>query len=399
MNVSHPDIRCRRNARGFSLIEVLLAVLVLGLGLLGLAAVFPVVISQQREAVDDVASVAAAASVEAAVDTTAVLDGLEAILDMPGFSRLPVAPAGPTDEDWTALGTFLWQPTWSWNGQDAADRLLEEGVTVAGDGTVIRWDPTLPTPGFVNIPVGDPLHPGVTEIPISSRLIPSPYSGAAPQFVWDLVPRRTPDNRLQVAIFIRRIDTGIRVPSDYTLTDVVSQQRPTADVPLSVWTLPVGMSDADGRPSGRGAPFRSGGGRDPIYAAPIVLGAEVYDDPNILNNEESFDRLILRDPGPDEPQGLSLSYGENDIPLRAAAREGQILVDNLGQVREVLGEDTDANVGGARVVRVRPAFTASQAASLTSSSPGTREYNATVVRQVVFTTKPPARVIVRTVGR
>ena len=40
------------NRRAFSLIEGLIAVLVLGVGLLGLAAVFPVVITQQRDAVD-----------------------------------------------------------------------------------------------------------------------------------------------------------------------------------------------------------------------------------------------------------------------------------------------------------------------------------------------------------
>ena len=59
--------RTNQTRPGFSLVEVLIAILILGLGMLGLAAVFPVVIAQQREAVDTVRGEAAASTAEAIV--------------------------------------------------------------------------------------------------------------------------------------------------------------------------------------------------------------------------------------------------------------------------------------------------------------------------------------------
>ncbi|MFN9951596.1 MAG: prepilin-type N-terminal cleavage/methylation domain-containing protein, partial [bacterium] len=60
--------------RAFTLIEVLLGVLILGLGLLGLASVFPLVVKQQRAAQDVVRGVAAAGGAEAVLRGHSVLN-------------------------------------------------------------------------------------------------------------------------------------------------------------------------------------------------------------------------------------------------------------------------------------------------------------------------------------
>ncbi len=57
-----------RIRRAFSLIEILIAVIILGLGLLGLAALFPVVIREQRIGTDNVLGVTVANSARAIVD-------------------------------------------------------------------------------------------------------------------------------------------------------------------------------------------------------------------------------------------------------------------------------------------------------------------------------------------
>ena len=48
--------RCRRRhaTPGFSLIEVLMAIFILGIGVISIAALFPAGIAQQRQSVDDV---------------------------------------------------------------------------------------------------------------------------------------------------------------------------------------------------------------------------------------------------------------------------------------------------------------------------------------------------------
>src|SRR5690606_17226744 len=51
--------------RAFSLVEVLIAILVLGLGMLGLGAVFPAVISEQRRSFDSISGESVARQVEA----------------------------------------------------------------------------------------------------------------------------------------------------------------------------------------------------------------------------------------------------------------------------------------------------------------------------------------------
>ncbi len=73
--MTHDSRTHRRSAvpgsasRAFSLVEILIAILILGLGLLGLGAVFPAVIAQQRGAVEKTQGAAVAASAAATVST------------------------------------------------------------------------------------------------------------------------------------------------------------------------------------------------------------------------------------------------------------------------------------------------------------------------------------------
>ncbi|MAY74999.1 MAG: hypothetical protein CMJ31_09855, partial [Phycisphaerae bacterium] len=205
---------------GFTLVEVLLAVLVLGIGLLGLAAVFPVVIAQQRQSSETIAATGVAASVEAMLFDGDGAPGLRAILRDPGFGRLaainngePVAsynavgaPTGspqPSDANdaWVASGSLLWETTFTWQstGFGAHNRLIgsfpnlmgvnrladavrEVGLVQIGTGPYLEWDAdnadfTIDNGGGARIPgAWQPttnndanVHPGVTTLPVDAR--------------------------------------------------------------------------------------------------------------------------------------------------------------------------------------------------------------------------------------
>ena len=52
-----------KSGKAFTLVEVLLGIIILAVGLLGLASVFPLVVRQQREAQDTVVGVSAARAI------------------------------------------------------------------------------------------------------------------------------------------------------------------------------------------------------------------------------------------------------------------------------------------------------------------------------------------------
>jgi prepilin-type N-terminal cleavage/methylation domain-containing protein len=192
--------------RAFTLIEVLIGIIVLALGLLGLAAIFPAVVVQQRSASDAVQGESVAKSAKSMLlgfdKLNAPVNGWDAARDVPAVGRktLGAAMVGTSDI-----------PSWElpFVGTAGSAAFVSDSDT----GQITIGDPTKPTT--------------LVKIPARARLFPLPRRGSGsvsdePRYVWDFAVRRiisraeggnrraNIDDPLQVAIFVRRIDTGIR---------------------------------------------------------------------------------------------------------------------------------------------------------------------------------------------
>ncbi|MBS0187030.1 MAG: hypothetical protein JSS51_03105 [Planctomycetes bacterium] len=224
-----------RSTTGFTLVEVLLGIIILALGLLGLAAVFPLVVRQQRESQDTVVGVATGKGAEAVVAGNTALNS-------------PLMSGG-----WGKVSWELYKR--AFNNKNSGRVQWDEAFQQLGTLGAIYND----TGEFrVNSDLG--LLNDVLIKP-SDRVIPSTGSGATPQFVWDIAPSLAAPvtatqlpaqpvfQPLRVTVFVRRIDPGIRVPSNKSLGQVLADGRDGQGRPV----YPVG-ANSDGTPSldGRG---------------------------------------------------------------------------------------------------------------------------------------------------
>jgi prepilin-type N-terminal cleavage/methylation domain-containing protein len=313
-------------SRGFSLIEVLIAIVVLALGLLGLAAVFPVVLTQQRDATDTVQGVSAARSVGEY---------------LAGHGRLNQKPAPNADQaipgNRRGWGVLTRQGSWSALGGWTTASLVGDLTQIpAGAGLGLN-----PSNGWMAVGQAG----GVTILlPLADRLMPMPYTTLEdPRFVWDFAARRVDvsptgvrpattgldDDQVQVAIFVRRIDSSIRRAGDRTLREVFLNDT----LPAGQRRVPVAV-DARGRPTQDG----QGGGASPNYS-PIISFAYAFA------------------PAPDNPAGASqiewivpdASNGFNDL-RGYVSQVGQKFVTQMGTVHEVVEV---RNPGAAADVRLR----------------------------------------------
>ncbi|MFA6045273.1 MAG: prepilin-type N-terminal cleavage/methylation domain-containing protein [Phycisphaerales bacterium] len=232
---------------GFSLVEVLIAVVVLSLGLLGLAAVFPAVLTQQKQASDASLGAATARSAQAFLqqsplsEKSPVYDTNGALLDL--TSGQGTLQRRGWDQLTAALSSNPWSPKEEWT--TASDQPIFEVNADTGD-----------------IKIGV-ITSEVVQIKLIDRLSPRPYGGAgeSPRYVWDFAARRisapefgrastglhtpTAQDSVQVAIFVRRIDNMIRVPEGKTLNDVLTGTNLTN---VASRRLPVAQ-DGTGRPT------------------------------------------------------------------------------------------------------------------------------------------------------
>ncbi len=287
--------------RGFSLIEILIAVVVLSLGLLGLGMVFPVVVRQQRQAQDSIQGLSAARS------AAEYLQARERLVDV------------------------LLQVGAEWYKSDGHDGSLYNGdwLTESSNlGGGLAFD-THPTSGLFTV------GPSSTQqfIGLHDRLAPAPFTGSGgPQFVWDIALRVPGPRQVQVAIFTRRIDPGIRLPTAtsggikrYTLSHVLTGEP---NVPAINRRVPVAV-DRNGRATLTG-----------------------LNDRGTNENAYALARTILpADPQQSDPLNL-LRLDDADLALLAQARQpGQKLVDNAGVVHTVSRAADDTTDG---VILERP---------------------------------------------
>jgi len=264
------------------------------------------------------------------------------------------------------------------------------------------------------------------DIPVTARLIPPPIPAAGddapqPRFVWDLVPRRDANGEIQVAIFVRRVSSGIRVPGGRTLAEVLTGvTRDGTALPGDEWRLPLGYDFNQRRIVPNGAAADDSDGQDADYAVPMGAAARVLDDGKPFRDgggtrdnvtEETLGRYIeVGIIGAETLIGPSDNSVDNRAPngpddLDFLARPGQLFVDNLGVVRRVEEVFRDPDNNGALIsLEISPPYNAS-ALSTTSglgddpnSNEGPRPF-ISELRQVVFTPQIPVSITVRTLSR
>ncbi len=362
----------QRSSAGFSLVEVLIAILVLAIGLLGLGAIFPAVIAEQRNAFSVIEGENVASSAHVMLENRELLD-LALLGD--GFNR--EAPADRYSYEWVVPQDG--QNFYGWNSPTP-------GLSGAIGFATGIW--SFDRNNDLSLSTADQ---NLTHLPTTARLFPQPYTGLDPKYVWDVALRREPaSDQLQAAIFVRRIDQRIKVPNSYSMSDVLTNQGATA-LPTDA-VLPVAIDQTSGRPvvdDGMEANF--------VYAAIQMLEVEVH--------EEHLNWLFI-------PNDQPIGAGNADTSINFATETGQMLVDNTGVVRTVVGPAV-ADAGDpllglfsqGRMLIVDPPFTQSQAGggNTDQARPGSNttdpewdDERASWVRQVIFTPRTPVSIRVQT---
>ncbi|HYC99835.1 MAG TPA: prepilin-type N-terminal cleavage/methylation domain-containing protein [Phycisphaerales bacterium] len=375
----------RAARRGFSLVEVLMAVLILSLGLLGLGAIMPAVVKQQRVGADQTFGTIAARTVAANIKGNGLFNGRAA-----GSGNALLRSYGR----WEAWARCTASAGYSYDiPEDGTWRVLE----VEGDSSGIGTGRAVLGPFGPDITGDDAAY-----INLQDRLFPSPTSvttGAAlvsePQFVVDLAVRRVtplidsgPMNQMgtggallyerpgnftvQVALITRRVDQRIRSADGVSIMQALTD----TSLPLSSRRWPV-SEDATGNPMGGG---ENQGPGSPRYSLPYTV--------SVTYDPATPDQLIV-ETADDSQHASSPTTRTAQVAFQQLSQPGQIIIDNLGNIYTVQGTD-DRAASNALALRISP----SVAGNIPASSSSDRRR----LHQVLVSPQAPAAVNIITVN-
>jgi len=326
--------RAGRVSRAFSLVEVLIAVFVMSLGMLGLASIFPVVLREQRAAGDSTEGTIALGSVEAALRANLELNRRG---NQVGWGILQ-------DDDNQNNG---WSPEGQWQVPEVTgggDPTGDSRMSVNGSTGLLRFHSENSSGRPANLyPNGDDIL-----IPQSARLGPGAFlRGANPRVDWILGARRvitrvdktnqplpTDTDEIEVVVFVRPIDRGIQVPRRDRDTKP-DWARFGRSINLSDVILQREIAFNGGRPGAKTSEARVAVGVRPNDLAPTGDGRGQYAAPFTFElSDYQFDDTA---PGPTNRDRLQIALPANSPLLRIISQPGQRIVDARGTVYRVRG--------------------------------------------------------------
>ena len=242
--------------RAFSLIEVLLAIFILGVGVISIAALFPAGIAQQRQSNDDISGPIVADNAMAIIRSKIRADDFGTYEEF-GTPALPVfAPRYTIPGDWTWLRPgfiFADDPATNAVNETGAIDIFSGTNAFTGSGSIeyaTEWDGgyTNTVPLLKGIPWNKQAFGNVPPRFLFTRQeryypMMSQYGAldqGRPQYVWDCMFRRF-QGKILVAIFVYRVT----VPGGGNALYSVAQNGPGMShhvPPLPIWmdlTLPM----------------------------------------------------------------------------------------------------------------------------------------------------------------
>ncbi len=221
-----PTTRVHGRRRGFSLAEVLLALAILGVGLISIAALFPAGIAQQRRSQDALFGPIVAAS---------ALDIIRSKTSENDFGRYE--DFFWTNPLFTKPGDFPWSRPGHWFEDEVID-----GWTIPAGSADLFWaadsglreiphNPALygaendPDRPHIIVTQRERYYPMVNSLGLDDSNVSTPTDEELrPQYVWDFMVRRF-DGRMKVAIFVYRVSSATE-NEDFNNQWVIQQPLP-----------------------------------------------------------------------------------------------------------------------------------------------------------------------------